>query len=392
MVPRGDKRDVVDDGSAERAVGLHDVAHADEHHPGLVRDRREVQHAARVAALALGLVRHLHAAPRGVRLDGHGAHAAVAGVPGRELEPVELSGNGGHVLHQRCLHAGHQLHGAGAVRHGVVRRVHVLHRLGGRQDHPRGQRGVVVLVHRRHQHPPLRVGEDVRTVLEVPVLQHIILAAPRSRHGLNGKQIDEGAAGCVLGDAGVVDDQGHDAARGLEGPGVGVPPAAGVDRLDREYVRLGGDRHVELLGLGAGARRAEGDGVARARRHGEALLDGCLVPQPHGVRALRHRQQHVALLLARPDVLHVPGDLPVRYRVAPHHPRAVELRLGRRLLEVAVRQQAILDRRSRSSRQADDQEQRSSTGVRHCIASPSHRLPSPAQEGNHHKSTTLERN
>jgi hypothetical protein len=30
----------------------------------------------------------------------------------------------------------------------------------------------------------------------------------------------------------------------------------------------------------------------------------------------------------------------VRYRVASHHPRAVELRLGRRLLEVAVRQQA----------------------------------------------------
>jgi len=173
------------------------------------------------------------------------------------------------------------------------------------------------------------------------VLARILtLAALRRRQGLNGEQVDEGAAGCVLGDTGVVDDQRDDAARGLEGPGVGVPAAAGVHRLDRENVRLGGDRDVELLGLGAGARRAEGDGVVRALRQGETLLDGGLVPEPHGVGALRHRQEHVTLLLPGSDVLHEPRDLPVRYRVAPHHPRAFELRLGWRLLEVAVRQQA----------------------------------------------------
>jgi len=40
----------------------------------------------------------------------------------------------------------------------------------------------------------------------------------------------------------------------------------------------------------------------------------------------------------------------------------------------------ILDCGSRSSRRADDQEQHSSTCVQHCLASPSHRLPSPTQE------------
>ena len=40
----------------------------------------------------------------------------------------------------------------------------------------------------------------------------------------------------------------------------------------------------------------------------------------------------------------------------------------------------ILDCRSCWSRQTDDQEQRSSTCIQHCLASPSHRLPSPTQE------------
>jgi hypothetical protein len=364
------ERDVVDDGPAERALGLHVVGHADEHHPRLVGDRRELDRAARVPALALGLVRHPHAPAPRVRLDGHGARAAVAGVPRRELQPVGPPGHGDHVLHQRGLHAGHQLHGAGAVRHHVVRRVDVLHRLGRRLDHPWGQRRVVVLVHGRHEHPPRRVPEDVGAPLEVSILQQVIcasnsvssqrfvcapswrfstrmrvigsiltLAALRRRQGLDGEQVDEGAAGRVLGDAGVVDDERHHAAGCLEGPGVGVPAAAGVDRLDGEDVGLGGDRHVELLGLGAGARRAEGDGVVRAPRQCDPLLDGGLVAQAHGVGALGHRQEHVALLLARADVLHEAGDLPVRDRVAPHHPRAVELRLGRRLLEVAIRQQ-----------------------------------------------------
>ena len=38
---------------------------------------------------------------------------------------------------------------------------------------------------------------------------------------------------------GVADGEGHDAGLGLEGPGVGVPAAAGVDRLDGELAGLG---------------------------------------------------------------------------------------------------------------------------------------------------------
>lgn len=52
----------------------------------------------------------------------------------------------------------------------------------------------------------------------------------------------------------------------------------------------GDDRHGQLLVLGACARGAEGDGVLRARRHVELLVDGAILAQPHGVRALRHRQ------------------------------------------------------------------------------------------------------
>ncbi|BAS84013.1 Os03g0328600, partial [Oryza sativa Japonica Group] len=83
-----------------------------------------------------------------VRLHGQGPGAPVAGVPDGELQPVRPPGHGAHLLHHRRLHAGHQLNRAGAARH----RVDVLDGLGGRQDRPRGQRRVVVLVHGRHQH------------------------------------------------------------------------------------------------------------------------------------------------------------------------------------------------------------------------------------------------
>jgi hypothetical protein len=69
----------------------------------------------------------------------------------------------------------------------------------------------------------------------------------------------------------------------------------------------------------------------------EPLPDSCVVAQPDGVIALRHRQDHVVLHMARSDILREPRNLPVRYGVAPHHPRAVQIGLGRSLLEVAVR-------------------------------------------------------
>jgi hypothetical protein len=170
----------------------------------------------------------------------------------------------------------------------------------------------------------------------------------RTVKSLDGKRVDEGAASWVLGDAVVVDNERHSAPPGLEGPGVAVPSAAGVDRLYGQLVGLGGDCYVELLGLGTGARGAEGNGVGRATGHSEPLLDGGLVAEPHGVVALRHREEHVALLLAGTDVLDEPGDLPVRDSVAPHHPGAVELRHVRPLLKVTVRKQAWDTRRGTS--------------------------------------------
>ena len=52
--------------------------------------------------------------------------------------------------------------------------------------------------------------------------------------------VDDGAArGVFFLLVGVADGEGHDAGLGLEGPGVGVPAAAGVDRLDGELAGLG---------------------------------------------------------------------------------------------------------------------------------------------------------
>jgi len=123
--------------------------------------------------------------------------------------------------------------------------------------------------------------------------------------GLDGDGIDDGAARRVLVDAGVVDGEPHGGVPGLEGVGVGVPAAAGVHGLDREDAGLRGDGHVELLGLGAGARRAEGDGVGHAAGQAWKLLpDGRVVAEANGPCALRHHQDHVVLLLPGLDVLH----------------------------------------------------------------------------------------
>ena len=140
----------------------------------------------------------------------------------------------------------------------------------------------------------------------------VTLLAVRGVEGLDGEGVDERAARRVLVDAGVVDGEPRGGVPGPEGVGVGVPAAAGVHGLDGEDAELRAGRHVELLGLGAGARRAEGDGVEGALGQArQQLPDRRVVAQAHGVRALRHRQDHAVLLvLPELDVLHESGDLP----------------------------------------------------------------------------------
>jgi hypothetical protein len=70
----------------------------------------------------------------------------------------------------------------------------------------------------------------------------------RRPESLDGERVEERAAGRVFRDAGVVDDERHGAVPSLERPGVGVPAAARVHRLDGEHVGVGGDRHVERPG------------------------------------------------------------------------------------------------------------------------------------------------
>ena len=80
----------------------------------------------------------------------------------------------------------------------------------------------------------------------------------------------------------------------------------------------------------------------------QSVLDRVLVSPDWDLRCplaslraiTRIGSDHVPLLLARADVLHAPAGLPPRYRVAARHPRPVHLRPVRRLLEVAVRQEA----------------------------------------------------
>uniref|UniRef100_J3LZ73 Uncharacterized protein n=1 Tax=Oryza brachyantha TaxID=4533 RepID=J3LZ73_ORYBR len=217
-----------------------------------------------------------------------------------------------------------------------MRRVHALDGLRVRHDHPPRQRRVLVLEDRRHQPTPPRVREDVRPLLQVSVFQHVPYVATRRVEGLDCNGVNERAARRVLLLAGVVEGEPHGAVLGLEGPGVRVPAAAGIHGLDGEHAELRCDGHVQPLLLGAGARRAESDGVVRAPRHAKLLPDSGVIAQPHGARALRHRHDHVLLIVAGLDVLHEPRDLPVRYGVAPRHHRAVQLGLVRSVLEVAI--------------------------------------------------------
>lgn len=156
----------------------------------------------------------------------------------------------------------------------------------------------------------------------------------------NGDGVDEGAAGWVLGDAGIVDDEVDGGGLGQEGPGVGVPAVAAVHGLHGEYAELGGGRDVEALLLGAGAGGAEGEGVADALGEADLLLDGGVVAEADGEGTLRHHQQHVPLLLPPLDVLHEARRLPLRDRVVPDYLRAPQCRSPRPLLEVPIRQQS----------------------------------------------------
>uniref|UniRef100_A0A804RG43 Uncharacterized protein n=1 Tax=Zea mays TaxID=4577 RepID=A0A804RG43_MAIZE len=363
----GDERDVVYDGPAERAavVGLGVVAQADEHHPGGARGGPELDLPSVGTASAAEIDVHGGFTRPGVRLELHPGRrgtirrrgAAVGGVPGRELEPVPAPFHGGvHLLQERGFDAGHELHGARAARHREVRRVYVPDGLLVRHDLPPGQRGDGVLVHRRHQHPPRRARRDVRALLEAPVPQHVVVRRRLVRRlvveRLDGEGVDDGAArGVFLLPAVVGDYDGHEAgALRPEGPGVGVPADAGVHRLHGEFAglgrrrgagagRRGGGRHAERLVLGAGARRGEREGVVRALREAaDLLLDGGAGSQPQGLRAVRHRQDHVPLLLARAYELDVAGRLPAGDRVLPGHHRAAHLGLVWRVLEVAVLQ------------------------------------------------------
>jgi hypothetical protein len=313
-----------------------------EHDAGAVGDGREVQHGALVPAGALGLVGHLDGGARREGLGDHGPRAAVGGVPHGEGEAVAPPGHGAHLLHERALPAAHQLDGAHALGHLEVRGVDVLDGLGG-DDHPGRERRVVVLDVGRHEHAPGRVGQEVGPLLEAAVLEHVPAGEPGRVERPDGDAVDERAAGGVLLDAGVVDDERDDVELGLEGPGVRVPAVAAVDGLHREHAPLGAHRDVEALRLRAGARRAEGDGVVGAAGHGEALADGGLVAQAHGVGALRDDQEHVALLVPRLDVLDEARGLPARDGVGALHHRAVhQRRPGRALLEVAVREQPCI--------------------------------------------------
>jgi hypothetical protein len=179
----------------------------------------------------------------------------------------------------------------------------------------------------------------------------LTLAGLRLAERLDGKGVDDGAArGIFLFSAVVGDCDGHETGLRPEGPGVGVPAAAGVHRLGGELAGLGGGaghgggRHVEHLVLGAGARRAEREGVVQAPREADLLLDGGAAAQPQRVRAVRHRQDHVPLLLAGAYELDVAGRLPVGDRVLPGHHRPAHLGLVRRVLEVAVQQRTCTAR------------------------------------------------
>jgi len=83
-----------------------------------------------------------------------------------------------------------------------------------------------------------------------------------------------------------------------------VPPAARVQRLDRNDAPVRRDRDVYPLLLRARASHHERDGVVHSLHHLNVLLYRRLVPQPHRIGPLRHHQQHVPLLLPRLYVFH----------------------------------------------------------------------------------------
>jgi hypothetical protein len=167
------ERDVVDDGTAQRRLVCHVVVPALEHHAGDVVDRRELKLGSLVPARAPGLVRHCCPRLRRVGVHPEGPLAAVARVPDGEAQPVPMPKHRGHLLQQRSLPAGYQLHSVVTMRHRVVRRVHVLDDLRVRHDHPSRQRRERVLRDGWHQRAAAPQRARERPNLEVPILQHV---------------------------------------------------------------------------------------------------------------------------------------------------------------------------------------------------------------------------